>query len=598
MPFSDEAWAALDALGEQVDADLVDAGRAPDHGRRADLRVDRRLSRRRNGTRRRSGRPSALCADELIRRLRDRFAPGGFLHYGQGKWYPGEPLPRWAFALYWRADGKPIWQQRRADRAEEAGARPASIDDAHASLKALAGRLGIAARTTCCRPSRIPPNGCSRKARCRHNIDPSDPKIDDPVERAPHHARVRAASAAPAGYVLPVQRWSAQASGSWISEIWQTRRAQAFPGAGRFAGRLPPAAQLAAPCQAGRRAASRSGRHRSRIAARCRILPAMARAFAGEPAAPSRRPRSVRASKWPTLEARQACSSQSRIPVRTALAVEPRDGRLCVFMPPVEKLEDYLELLAAVEATAAELNLPVHDRGLSAAARSAAECDQGHARSRRDRGQHPSGRIWRDAVDITRTVYEEARLSRLGADKFMIDGRHTGTGGGNHVVLGGAVRGGQPVPAPARSAEEPDPLLAAASLAVLSVLRPVHRPDQPGAAHRRGAPRSALRTRNRAVADPVARCRRGAAAVAGRPPAPQSPGRRHRQHPSRRNLHRQAILAGRADRPARPRRIPLVRNAARRADEPGAAASVARAGRLVLARAAAWLAGALGHCAA
>ena len=54
---------------------------------------------------------------------------------------------------------------------------------------------------------------------------------------------------------------------------------------------------------------------------------------------------------------------RNRVPVRTAFTVEPRDGALCVFMPPVERMEDYLELLAAVEATAAELKLPIHVEG-------------------------------------------------------------------------------------------------------------------------------------------------------------------------------------------------------------------------------------------
>jgi uncharacterized protein (DUF2126 family) len=429
FPFSDEAWNALDALGERVDADLNRHDvRLTMGGEPTFVSVDDYEAAEWNTAA--LGPTKHVVADKLFRRLSDKFAPGGLLHHGQGKWYPGEPLPRWAFSLFWRGDGKPIWQNA-ALIAPEKPSRKASVDDAHRYTEGLAVRLGITVNHVL--PAfEDPAERMLKEGALPHNIDPSDPKIDVPAERARIMREFERHLSAPTGYVLPVKRWGERAGGSWISEIWQTRRRRLFlvPGDSPVGFRLPlNTLPYIKPIDEPHLVPEDTFAERG-------ALPdpaAMARAFAGTgQSKPSDAP-----ARGSGPAGRNSPTAAKPIPIRTALAIEPRDGRLCVFMPPIEKLEDYLELLAAVEATAAALNLPVHIEGYLPPSDPRLNVikvtpDPGVI----EVNVHPAA-SWRDAVHVTRTVYEEARLCRLGADKFMIDGRHTGTGGGNHVVLGG-----------------------------------------------------------------------------------------------------------------------------------------------------------------
>jgi uncharacterized protein (DUF2126 family) len=433
LPFSAESWAALDALGGRIDQDLMAHDvRLTMGGEPTFVSIDDYQAPEWNTDS--MGPTKRLLADTLIRRLRDRFAPGGLLHYGQGKWYPGEPLPRWAFALCWRKDGVPIWRQDELI-ASEASTRPPSDEEARAFTQGVASRLGLEPEFV--QPAyEDPAEHMLKEGELPANVDPSDPKIDDPNERARILRAFERRLTKPAGYVLPAQRWAAQAAPGWVSELWQTRRGRLFlaPGDSPIGLRLP----------------LNSLPHLSPT-----DYPHLAQAdpFAPReplPAAPARAhphgngSASAPAAKLPVPQATptpQAAALPQRpagIPVRTALAIEPRDGKLCVFMPPVERLEDYLDLLNAAEATAAELGIPIRLEGYLPPP----DPRLNVIKVTPDPGVievniHPSA-TWNEAVATTTALYEETRLARLGTDKFMIDGRHTGTGGGNHVVLGGA----------------------------------------------------------------------------------------------------------------------------------------------------------------
>ncbi|HHY48264.1 MAG TPA: transglutaminase family protein, partial [Alphaproteobacteria bacterium] len=229
-PYSDEAWERLDALGRAVDKSLSENDvRLTMGGEPTFVSIDDFESAEWNGEA--VGPHKRALADRLIRRLRDRFASGGLIHHGQGKWYPGETLPRWTFSLYWRRDGRPVWT--RAELSATDGQKAVENPDAARELLCGIGTaLGVGTATIDA-AYEDPGEWLLKEARLPPNVDPSNPALADPEARA-RMARVFAHGLTrPTGYVLPVQRWNAVAAEArWITEKWTTRRGRLFLAAG------------------------------------------------------------------------------------------------------------------------------------------------------------------------------------------------------------------------------------------------------------------------------------------------------------------------------------------------------------------------------
>lgn len=443
-PYTEEEWRAIDRLGNLVEARLefsdvrLTMGGEPTFVSIDDMEGDEwNISA--------MGPMKRGLGDTLLRRLKDRFAPGAFLHHGQGKWYPGEQLPRWAFGCLWRRDGVPVWENESliADEYRDYGH---GTRESGEFIRRLATRLEVG-------ETHILPGYEDawyylwRERRLPANVDPFDSKLEDETERARLAAVFERRLDREVGHVLPLSR--DRACADWITGPWFVRpeRLYLIPGDSPMGYRLPldslpwteeDLGWMTTPLDPTvsrdplplRR--MRPGWRReapvTETAAEATILEQRRR----DAVDPARRGR-------PALREREARRKEDLGgDVRTALCVEPRDGKLRIFMPPLRRLEDYLELVAAIEDTAAELGTPVMLEGYLPPR----DPRLNHLSVTPDPGVievniHPAEN-WKQLKQITRGLYEEARLTRLGTEKFRVDGSHTGTGGGNHIVVGGA----------------------------------------------------------------------------------------------------------------------------------------------------------------
>jgi uncharacterized protein (DUF2126 family)/transglutaminase-like putative cysteine protease len=420
-PYTETQWQTINALGHQIDSDLKDVHLTMG-GEPTFVSIDDMEGEEWNTAA--LGEHKRELAGDLLKRLRGRFSTGGVLQYGQGKWYPGEPLPRWALGCYWRKDGVAVWQDDRLI-ADDTKKYDYSVEQAQQFIQGLARSLGL--------KSEYIVTGYEdalyylwKEGNVPDNLDPLKSDLKDDLERQRLARLLSRGLNQPTGYCLPLRN-----EDKWQSSLWTFRRGKMYliPGDSPMGLRLP--------------LDSLPWVKRKKIHEERSLFedhPPL-QEFHGEVA--------QRYSQWVEAPPEHEGIHEQQLEyvdiIHTALCVEARDGFIYIFLPPLTDLEHYLDLIASIENTAKALNMPVliegyeppHDPRLL---RFSLSPDPGVI----EVNIHPANN-WDELVRNTTILYEEAHYARLGTEKFMLDGRHTGTGGGNHVTLGGSTPSDSPL---------------------------------------------------------------------------------------------------------------------------------------------------------
>ena len=341
-------------------------------------------------------------ANRLAAALQDRYAKGGLVQRGEGKWYPGEQLPRWQIGLIWRADGEQLWSDPAllANPLDAAQTDPDVAAAAEQLARAITADFGLPDEQL--QPAFEDPFAqlaadLSQPIGARPKFDPAQPDLE-------LVSTLDGAEVDVAAWVLPLlPSWFGE---GWASPAWKTRRGRLVlvPGDTPAGSRLPlDSLSWIDPDYAGEESYVRAG-------------PSLTQA--GDD------PRAV------VVDPREA-------PARTALVVQARDGFVHVFLPPLERLEKFIELVRLIDQAATQTRTAVIVEGYGPPPDPRIKTmlitpDPGVI----EVNVHPTSN-WPELSELTHTLYAIAREQRLCAETFALDGRHSGTGGGNHLTLGG-----------------------------------------------------------------------------------------------------------------------------------------------------------------